>query len=135
MEVEALAARCRTPAAPCPFEILEPPGLPLRLSPLPAVRDIVGRLESGRPPEETARAFQDGLAVAAAGLAARLAAEHSVRQVLLSGGCFQNVALLESLGAALEAHGLDWYANREAPVNDGGVALGQVLAAVLTGGE
>jgi hydrogenase maturation protein HypF len=129
MEVESLAVRGGSVPG-YPFDVRQPMGdVPLRLDPAPAVREIVADLARGRPPEEVAAAFQAGLAAGSAELAARLAAEHGLGDVLLSGGCFQNGLLLEALGAGLEERDLRWYSNREVPVNDGGVALGQVTAA------
>jgi hydrogenase maturation protein HypF len=90
---------------------------------------------SGRPPGEMAAAFHAGLARGWAELAARLAESSGIRDVLLSGGCFQNRLLLELLAGELERRGLRWYANREVPANDAGVALGQALAAVRTKGS
>ena len=130
MEVEALAVRAAGKVEPYDFETVTPLGdVPRILSPAPAVRRIVGDLESDRPATEIAAAFQAGLAAGAASLAAQLAEEHGTPDVLLSGGCFQNALLLEQLGAELEARGLCWYSNRRVPVNDGGISLGQVLAA------
>ncbi len=130
MEVEALAARATSRVDPYEFETGSPLGnVPKRLDPAPAVRQMVADLESGRKREDIAAAFQAGLAAGAAMLLAQLAEEHNVRDVLLSGGCFQNSLLLEQLGTELEARGLRWYSNRLVPANDGGVSLGQVLAA------
>ncbi|MHC4916749.1 MAG: Kae1-like domain-containing protein, partial [Planctomycetota bacterium] len=130
MEVEALAARAPQGVEPYPFDVREgPEDAPLLLDPAPAVRAIVEDLAEDRPREEMAAAFQSGLAASCGGLAARLLGSAGAKAVLLSGGCFQNVLLLEETAAVLEARGLDWYSNREVPVNDGGVALGQVAAA------
>ena len=130
MEVEALACRADGGVEPYPFEIREgPEGALPTLDPAPAVRAIVEDLTGNRPRPEMAAAFQAGLAESCAELAARLLASAGAKSVLLSGGCFQNALLLEATAAGLEARGLNWYSNREVPVNDGGVALGQVAAA------
>jgi hydrogenase maturation protein HypF len=131
MEVEALAVRAGRGTRGYSFEIRKPLGdVPVRLDPAPVIREVAGDLDGGRPREEIAAGFHAGLAAGCADLAARLAEENDVREVVLSGGCFQNALLLETLVFALEARGLGWYANRRVPTNDGGVALGQVLAAV-----
>lgn len=48
--------------------------------------------------------------------------------VLLSGGCFQNLFLLEKTKEILEKDGFLVYFNQRIPPNDGGVAFGQVVA-------
>jgi len=131
IELESLAERCRAHTGPLEFGIREAqsPGGPLVLDPDPAVRTIASGLEAGRPPEEAAAAFHAGLCVALGELAGRLAGERGLREVVLSGGCFQNRLLLAGLGAELERRGLGWHANREVPANDAGVALGQAFLA------
>ncbi len=52
-----------------------------------------------------------------------------VRDVVLSGGCFQNRRLLEGAVKSLRETGHTVYWQRVVPPNDGGLALGQVLAA------
>jgi hydrogenase maturation protein HypF len=52
-----------------------------------------------------------------------------LRQVALSGGCFQNRRLLESCFQRLGAAGLRPYANEQVPANDGGLSLGQAWVA------
>jgi hydrogenase maturation protein HypF len=137
IELEGLAARCRRAAEPCEFGVRENAGggAPLALDPDPAVRRIVADAARGRPPEELAAAFHAGLARATAELAGRLAERAGVRDVLLSGGCFQNRLLLAGLAEELVRRGLAWHANREVPANDAGVALGQALAAVRMKGD
>jgi len=49
--------------------------------------------------------------------------------VALSGGCFQNRALLERAIKRLRKAGFRPYWQQRIPPNDGGIALGQILAA------
>ncbi len=49
--------------------------------------------------------------------------------VVLTGGCFQNKYLLESAIKRLKKEGFRPYWNQMVPPNDGGIALGQIIAA------
>jgi hydrogenase maturation protein HypF len=51
--------------------------------------------------------------------------ETDINIVALSGGCFQNMILLENLVQHLQAQGLIVYYNTQVPANDGGISLGQ----------
>jgi hydrogenase maturation protein HypF len=51
-------------------------------------------------------------------------------RVVLSGGCFQNVALCERTDRRLRALGYQPYWHQRVPPNDGGIALGQLAAAM-----
>jgi hydrogenase maturation protein HypF len=48
---------------------------------------------------------------------------------VLSGGCFQNRYLTEQTVSRLRASGFSVYWHKDIPPNDGGIALGQVVAA------
>jgi hydrogenase maturation protein HypF len=58
-----------------------------------------------------------------------LAVRTAVGQVVLSGGVFQNRYLTERTAAALESRGLRVYTHQRVPANDGGLSLGQIMAA------
>jgi hydrogenase maturation protein HypF len=49
--------------------------------------------------------------------------------VALTGGCFQNRALLERTVHRLRSAGFQPYWQQQIPPNDGGIALGQIVAA------
>ena len=51
-------------------------------------------------------------------------------RVVLSGGCFQNRYLIERVVRRLQAEGFRPYWHQRVPPNDGGIALGQVVAAL-----
>jgi hydrogenase maturation protein HypF len=51
------------------------------------------------------------------------------RRVVLTGGCFQNLRLTERTVARLAAEGFRPYWHQRIPPNDGGIALGQLVAA------
>lgn len=51
-------------------------------------------------------------------------------QVVLSGGCFQNKYLTERTVQRLQAEGFKPYWQQRVPPNDGGIALGQAMAAL-----
>jgi len=50
-----------------------------------------------------------------------------LKQVVLSGGVFQNRYLTERAAARLESRGHEVYTHRQVPPNDGGIALGQAV--------
>lgn len=117
MELEGLAA-AYGPVAPAPggFELRD--GV-LDFSPL------ILLLLNSREPAEGAALFH---ATVAAGLAAWLigAAERAgMTTVAVGGGCALNVVLMSALRRQLEAAGLTLCEARQAPANDGGLALGQ----------
>jgi hydrogenase maturation protein HypF len=56
-------------------------------------------------------------------------------RVVLSGGCFQNRYLTERSVRRLQAEGFRPYWHQRVPPNDGGIALGQIVAARCAEGE
>ena len=64
---------------------------------------------------------------------AAVASEHQGVPVVLSGGVFQNRLLVRLVSARLEREGVRCYLQRATPVNDGGVALGQLYYALYKG--
>jgi hydrogenase maturation protein HypF len=63
-------------------------------------------------------------------VAARLQQE----RIVLSGGCFQNRYLTERTVQRLKAEGFRPYWHQRIPPNDGGIPLGQILAAGRSAG-
>lgn len=59
------------------------------------------------------------------------AREANVERVVLSGGCFQNLFLTERTIERLRHSGFRPYWHQRVPPNDGGIALGQLYAALL----
>jgi hydrogenase maturation protein HypF len=60
---------------------------------------------------------------------AEVAAQSGLKQIVLSGGVFQNRYLTERAAAVLEAKGFAVHTHQRVPPNDGGLALGQVVMA------
>ncbi|MDQ7798201.1 MAG: carbamoyltransferase HypF [Candidatus Edwardsbacteria bacterium] len=60
-----------------------------------------------------------------------LRSKTGIKTVALSGGVFQNRFLLTAISQGLQRKGYDVLAHRQVPANDGGIALGQVLASYL----
>ncbi len=91
-----------------------------------AVRQDVARQE---PKGLVAAKFHNALANWIVTVAERV----GERQVVLSGGVFQNGYLVERTSALLEAGGFRVLTHRYVPPNDGGIALGQAVLAVAGG--
>jgi hydrogenase maturation protein HypF len=73
--------------------------------------------------------FHRGFGRVVAQLGERLAREHAVTQVALTGGVFQNAILLDQVQTRLSRSGLTVLTHRDVPPNDGGIALGQAAIA------
>ncbi len=100
---------------------------PWEIDPRPMVRAAVDDLLAGRGATTISARFHTTLAAATAQIADAARALHGDLPVVLSGGCFQNKRLAESVIAAIRPRSV--FMNRDVPPGDGGIALGQAFVA------
>jgi hydrogenase maturation protein HypF len=91
----------------------------------PLIRSLVADFTSGFPVAVLAARFHNTLAETIVAVAERL----GDRTVALSGGCFQNRYLTERVVQRLTEAGYSPHWHQRVPPNDGGIALGQIMAA------
>jgi hydrogenase maturation protein HypF len=91
----------------------------------PLVRALLVDRERGAPVSLMAGRFHAALARLAEAIALRM----GLPQVVLSGGCFQNLRLLRDTQARLRAHGFEVWTPQQYPPNDGSLSLGQLAVA------
>jgi len=95
----------------------------------PIINGIVKDLKKGVPPAEISSKFHLSLMSIYTDLCGRIRGETGINQVVLSGGVFQNALLLKGLIQGLEREGFRVFTQCQVPTNDGGIALGQAVAA------
>ena len=130
MELEWLAERS-TESGAYDFAITPPDEekSPAELDWAPMVRAMIAEVARNTRPETMARKFHNTLAEMIARMVGGSANEAAAVPVLLTGGCFQNRLLTELTVARLQAGGVKVYWHQRVPPNDGGISLGQVVAA------
>jgi hydrogenase maturation protein HypF len=131
MALEAAAAG--QPAQPLPYAIAAGPDDQLLLDARPALVQLLSDLAAGRSAAELAGAFHETIAVAFADAAVRIAQKTELDRVCLTGGCMVNRLLLSGLSRHLRSAGLKVFVHRQVPPGDGGLALGQAVAAEKRG--
>jgi hydrogenase maturation protein HypF len=89
----------------------------------PLISSVVKDQQAGRPASLVAARFHNALVNWIVEVAERV----KEKQIVLSGGVFQNRYLAERAAAVLESHGFVVYMHQKVPPNDGGIALGQVV--------
>lgn len=107
---------------PYPFEVDQSECL--RVDWRPMIQAVVANLKRGIPAGQIASRFHSTLAEVALQIA-YAAREHDV---VLGGGCFQNRVLLERTVSKLRDGGFRVWWSKQVPPNDGGLALGQIVA-------
>jgi hydrogenase maturation protein HypF len=95
----------------------------------PVLEGVLADLQRGLPAGEISAKFHHALVEALISIARRVGR----RQVALTGGCFQNRYLTERAVKRLEQEGFRPYWHQRVPPNDGGIALGQILAVRRSG--
>jgi hydrogenase maturation protein HypF len=100
-------------------------GSPAVLDWEPLVHGVIADRGHGVPLGVIAAKFHNALAETAVAAARR----GDCRQVVLTGGCFQNAWLTERVRTRLSEDGFNVYTHRGVPPGDGGIALGQILVA------
>lgn len=91
----------------------------------PMLREIMSDVHTGVPVGKIAAKFHNTLVEMIIAVARRV----GEGRVVLTGGCFQNKYLTEHAGARLREEGFRVYWHQRVPPNDGGIALGQIVAA------
>jgi hydrogenase maturation protein HypF len=129
IQLEALAALAMGEAGKTAyaFDIVE--GSPLRFGFASLWQALLTDVSIGIPAPVIAARFHLGLIAAVSKLTLRLAKEHDLQKVILTGGVFQNRLLGEGVLEALGNAGLSSFVPSTVPANDGGIALGQALIA------
>jgi hydrogenase maturation protein HypF len=110
------------------FEAIES-GDTFSFDPLPVVRGVVDDLTRGVSKSGIAGAFHQTIAAMVVEGCSRVRTMYGINRVVLSGGCFQNMLLLERCTDILTGMGFIVYSHRQVPPNDGGLSLGQILIA------
>jgi hydrogenase maturation protein HypF len=91
----------------------------------PTVRDVIDEISREIPTGVVSAKFHNTLVEMMVAVARRV----GETRVVLTGGCFQNRYLTERAVRRLESENLVPYWHQRIPPNDGGIALGQVMAA------
>jgi hydrogenase maturation protein HypF len=89
------------------------------------IREIISDVQSQVNVAAIAAKFHNTLAEMILSVAMKTGEE----RVVMSGGCFQNKYLIERCCALLSRHGFRVYTHCRIPPNDGGISLGQAVAA------
>jgi hydrogenase maturation protein HypF len=99
------------------------------VDPAALIRSLAEDIISGATREKVAARFHNSVARFTADIIVRLVRQTGIRTVGLTGGCFQNKLLTERTLRLLKAEGLEILQHESVPPNDGGIALGQAVAA------
>jgi hydrogenase maturation protein HypF len=126
MELEMVQSR--EDALPYPGEIKKKEGLHL-IQTAPIVKGVLSDLTQGRSREQISRRFHRTLVETLTEVCCCLRQELSLEKVVLGGGVFQNRTLLSELEERLRKEEFRVYSKALVPTNDGGLALGQAVAA------
>lgn len=111
-----------------PFAIPRLPSGLAYVEPVAMWQALLGDLVLATPPGVIAARFHRGLARIVAAMVSKVC-QGRFDTVALTGGCFQNRALLELTVARLRSAGFTVLTNARVPSNDGGISLGQAAIA------
>ncbi len=100
-----------------------------QIRPESIIRGIVADLLAAVPVAEIAGRFHTTLIRMFADGVEQISRDRQIKEVVLSGGVFQNDRLFTGLTRALYDRGMNVYTHRILPANDGGICLGQAMVA------
>jgi hydrogenase maturation protein HypF len=123
MQLE-FAAAASTDTGQYPFQITEADHWILDWGPL--LEAVLSDIRKKEPVEAISARFHNTLVGGMAEMSERI----GIDQIVLTGGCFQNRFLLEHSIDSLKKRGLTPFWHRQVPPNDGGISVGQALAAI-----
>jgi hydrogenase maturation protein HypF len=96
----------------------------------PALQNLLSDLHSGVAIPLISARFHNGLAEISHKVCVEIRTETGINEVALSGGVWQNMALLENVTDKLRKDGFVVFLHHQIPANDGGLSLGQALVGI-----
>jgi hydrogenase maturation protein HypF len=126
MELEMIQDSQAT--SPYPWAITKENGIYL-IQPPAIIRGVVDDIKKGSPRGLISRRFHLTMIEVLTQACMALRDETALEKVVLGGGVFQNRVLLAGLEERLLKEGFQVYSKALVPSNDGGIALGQAVAA------
>jgi hydrogenase maturation protein HypF len=130
MELEMVAATGS--ARPYAFD-LDSTAEICRIMPQATVAAIARDLAAGVPSAMVSARFHATVIAAFGAVVEKVARVRGLKQVVLSGGSFQNAILLSGFTRFLTGKGLAVFSHSQVPCNDGGICLGQAMVAGAKG--
>jgi hydrogenase maturation protein HypF len=131
MELEYAIANCRTDKA-YSFKLIQPlntaTNLPMVIDWSVIIKEILTDMINQIPTAEISAKFHNTLIEIIVAVAKQIGRE----QIVLAGGCWQNKYLTEKAIALLKQENFVPYWHHQIPGNDGGIAVGQIMAALRT---
>lgn len=125
IELEHLATSARSSGPSLRFDV----GDDGRVSVRGVLAELAEHVQTGASASELAASFHDAVAALVVDVARKARAETGLDVVGLTGGVFQNALLVEQTSRRLGEDDFTVITHRLVPPNDGGLALGQVMAA------
>ncbi|MFA6403353.1 MAG: carbamoyltransferase HypF [Salinivirgaceae bacterium] len=96
---------------------------------IPMIKQIVTDYHQGKEPASISAKFHNMLIDMIVQLCLNLSKERNIKNIVLSGGTFQNNYLTGNIENLLKRNGLSVYLPKSVPINDQGIALGQLAIA------
>ncbi len=94
------------------------------------IRGLLKDIDNGNSIPVISARFHNGVAEMAHQVCTEIRRQTGFREVALSGGVWQNMALLERVAISLRKDGFIVYLHHQVPANDGGISLGQAVVGV-----
>jgi len=103
----------------------------------PVIEALIADIHNGTAIPTLSARFHNGVANMVREGCKQISGETGLKEIVLSGGVWQNMALLERTVKGLSTDGFDVKIHHQVPANDGGLSLGQALvgAARITNGN
>jgi len=126
MQLEYALEEAPTESGHYPFELIrQGKDEPILVDWHPMMRAILDDIAAGVAVGNISKKFHNALAEMAVAVAEIISED----RIALTGGCFQNKYLSETTIGRLRQEGFTPHWHQKVPANDGGIALGQVMAA------
>ena len=97
----------------------------------PAINALLIDIRNGASLPVMSARFHNGVADMIQQTSKQIRRETGLNEIMLSGGVWQNMALLERVMRRLGEDGFVIYTHRQIPANDGGLSLGQAMVAAV----
>ncbi|SFL46840.1 carbamoyltransferase HypF [Pelosinus propionicus] len=110
-----------------PYDISQ--ASPYILDFMPTFAAMIEAVRKGRSVELLAACFHETIADAVVTMVRKIKEDTGIQKVVLSGGVWQNITILEKVVGILQQDSISVYTNELVPPNDGGLAFGQAAVA------